>query len=210
MKELDLENWNRKEHFNFFKQFTDAYFAITVEVEVTKAYSYSKQHQISFFALYLHACMKAINSIENFKYRIKNDKVIIHDVIHASPTILRKDTTFGFSFIHYHEDFKIFNANFVAEKERILNSTNLFPEQNTDDCIYCSAMPWLNFSGHKEPLFGTVKESVPKLAFGKFVKKENRLLMPVSIAVNHALVDGYHVGLFVEAFQEFLNQSRPK
>lgn len=86
-----------------------------------------------------------------------------------------------------------------------MNGNNLFPVQNTDDCIYCSAMPWLNFSGHKEPLLGVVKESVPKLAFGKFMEIEKRLMMPVSIAVNHALVDGYHVGLFVEKFQDFLN-----
>jgi len=205
VKELDIENWNRKEHFNFFKQFTDAYFAVTVEVEVTKIHAYAKQYEVSFFVMYLHACMKAINSVENLRYRIRDNKVIVHDVIHASATILRADKTFGFSFIHFHEDFKVFNINFEAEKERILNTTNLFPVQATDDCIYCSTMPWLNFSGHKEPLFGTVKESVPKLAFGKFIEKENKLMMPISIAVNHALVDGYHVGLFVDAFQDFLN-----
>jgi len=205
MKELDIENWNRKEHYDFFKNFTDAYFSVTIDKEVAKAYDYAKRHEISFFVLYLYACMKAINSVDNFKYRIQKDKVIIHDVVHASATILREDNTFGFSFIHYHEDLNIFNVNFEAEKERILNSNNLFPIQNTDDCIYCSAMPWLNFSGHKEPLLGTVKESVPKLAFGKFVKKEGKLMMPVAISVNHALVDGYHVGLFVEKSQKLLN-----
>ena len=149
--------------------------------------------------------MKAINSVENLKYRIQNGKVMIHDVIHASPTILRDDHTFGFSFIHFDEDFKIFNKNLEAEKNRILNSTEMFPQQNTEDCIYCSAMPWFNFSGHKEPLFGVKKESVPKLAFGKYVKKEEKLMMPVAIAVNHALVDGYHVGLFVKKFQRLLD-----
>ncbi len=205
MKELDIESWNRKEHFNFFKQFTDAYFSVTIDVEVTKLYVYSKQNNISFFVLYLHACMKAINSIENLRYRIRDDKVIVHDVIHASATILRANKTFGFSFIHFDDDFKIFNENFETEKERILNSANLFPTQNTDDCIYCSAMPWLNFLGHKEPLFGVVKESVPKLAFGKFINKEGKLMMPVAISVNHALVDGYHVGLFVDKFQKHLS-----
>ena len=29
--------------------------------------------------------------------------------------------------------------------------------------------------------------------------------MNVSISVNHALVDGYHVGEFSEKFQQFLN-----
>jgi len=206
MKELDIENWNRKEHFHFFKQFDDPYFAVTIDFDVTNAFKYSKKNTLSFFTLYLHACMKAINSVENFKYRIHDDKVIVHDIIHASPTIAREDNTFGCSFIHYSEDFKVFNKKFLKEKERILNSTNLFPkEQDSDACVYCSAMPWFNFTGHKEPVFGVVKESVPKLAFGKYIERSNRLMMPVSIAVNHALVDGYHVGLFVEAYQNNLD-----
>ncbi|NRA48527.1 MAG: chloramphenicol acetyltransferase, partial [Phaeodactylibacter sp.] len=32
-----------------------------------------------------------------------------------------------------------------------------------------------------------------------------RKTMPVSIHVHHALVDGFHVGLFLEAFQDLLN-----
>lgn len=205
VRKLDIENWNRKEHYNFFKQFTDAYFSVVVELDVSKAYAYSKTSDFSFFVLYLYACMKALNGIENLRYRIRDDKVIVHDVIHASPTILRDDNTFGFSFIHYDEDLQVFNRNFEAEKERILNSSNLFPKEDTDDCIFCSALPWLQFTGHKEPLFGLVKESVPKIAFGKYSVVGKKRMMPVSIAVNHALVDGYHVGLFVDDFQKILN-----
>ncbi len=205
MRTLDIENWNRKEHFHFFSQFDDPYFAVTVDFDVTHAFNYAKQEQLSFFALYLHACMKAVNSVENFRYRIHGDKVIVHDVIHASATILREDNTFGCSFTYYDKDFNQFNKNFEAEKRRILTTTDLFPEQDTDDCIYCSALTWFNFSGHKEPLFGVKKESVPKLAFGKYVKKDDKLMMPVAIAVNHALVDGYHVGLFVEVYQKALD-----
>ena len=205
MKELNIESWNRKEQFYFFNQFEDPYFAVTVDFDVTKAVRYAKETKVSFFVVYLHACMQAINGVENFKYRIHGDKVIIHDVIHASPTILRADNTFGFSFVHFDEDLDQFHKNFEVEKERIQNSSNLFPEQNTDDCIYCSAMRWFNFSGHKEPVFGVKKESVPKLGFGKYIEREEKLMMPVAIAVNHALVDGYHVGLFTEKFQNNLN-----
>ncbi len=31
--------------------------------------------------------------------------------------------------------------------------------------------------------------------------------MPVAIHVNHALMDGYHVSLFVDEFQKLMNQS---
>ena len=205
MRELDISTWNRRQHFEHFMQFDDPYFAVTIDFDVTTAFQFSKREQQSFFVTYLHACMKAINQVENFKYRIADAKVVIYDVIHASATISREDNTFGCTFIHFDEDFSIFNDNFQGEKHRVLTSTDLFPPQNTEDCIYCSALPWFHFSGHKEPHFGVKKESVPKLAFGKYSNHNGRLMMPVAVAVNHALVDGYHVGLFAEAFQKELD-----
>lgn len=204
MKQLNIDNWNRKEHFLFFNQFDDAYFSVTIDFDVTLIYNHAKQHNLSFFVLYLHACMKAINSVENFKYRIEGDKVFIYEIIHASATILREDNTFGFSFIIFDQKFEEFNKNFNLEKERVQSSKNLFPEKRAVNCVYCSAMQWFNFSSHKEPVLGIQKESVPKIAFGKFIKKEGKLKMPVSIAVNHAIIDGYHVGLFAKAFQNAL------
>jgi len=205
MRILNIDNWNRKEHFHFFNQFDDPYFAVTIDFDVTHTLACAQKNEISFFALYLFACMKAVNSVENFKYRINDDKVIVHDVIHASPTLARPDNTFGCSFIYFDEDFDTFYANFLSEKKRVLNTRDLFPpEEGTDACVYCSAMPWFNFTGHKEPVFGSKKESVPKLAFGKYIEKEGRLMMPVAIAVNHALVDGYHIGQFAEVYQKEL------
>lgn len=204
MKYLNIDKWNRKEHFRHFNELSDPYFGVTVDVDVTDAFAYAKKTKTPFFVVYLHACMRAINQIENFKYRIvADDKIVIYDIIHASATIIREDNTFGFSFINFSDSLEMFYQNFKAEKERILNSTNLYPTLNTEDCIYCSAMPWINFSGHKEPSKG-VRESVPKLAFGRYKEKQGRLQMPVAILVNHALMDGYHVGLFFKEYQKML------
>jgi chloramphenicol O-acetyltransferase type A len=205
MEYLDIDTWSRKQHFEHFKQLLDPYFAVTVEVDVTNAYQTAKEKDIPFFVLYLHACMKAINAIESFKYRItEEEKIRIYDVIHASATIMRPDNTFGFSFIHYSDNVDQFHQNFKKEKERILNSKMLFSPINLDNCVYCSALPWVNFTGHKEPK-NSESDSITRLAFGKYIEKENKLLMPVSITVNHALIDGYHVGLFFEAFQKSLD-----
>ena len=205
MEFLDIDTWNRKQHFEHFKQLLDPYFAVTAEVDVTNAYQIAKEKEFPFFVLYLHACMKGINSIENFKYRITEDeKIRIYDVIHASATIMRPDNTFGFSFIQYSDNLDEFYQNFKKEKKRILKSTNLFPPVNSDDCVYCSALPWVNFTGHKEPKNAT-SDSITRLAFGKFEKKGNKLKMPISVTVNHALIDGYHVGLFLENYQKALD-----
>ncbi|MEM6685844.1 MAG: CatA-like O-acetyltransferase [Bacteroidota bacterium] len=204
MQKLDIHTWNRKKHFAFFNTFQNPFFAVAAPMDVTNAYEFAKASDNSFFAVYLHDCMKAVNAVEAFHYRIENEnEVVVHDAIHASATILRPDHTFGFSFIDYDADFEVFKKNVANEKERILHSNDLFPPKNTEDCIYCSALPWVNFTGHKEPFHGK-KESVPKIAFSKMEIVDGKKIMTVSVTVNHALMDGYHVGQFTEQFQENL------
>ena len=204
MKILDIETWNRKSLYNHFVKLEDPYFGVVIPFNVTKAYHFAREKKISFFIKYLHDCMKAINSIDNFRYRIIDGNVVDFETIHASATIARKDHTFGFSFIDYNEDLDIFINNFEKEKQRIQTSNDLYPPVNGQDCIHCSALPWFNFSGHKEPRSGQA-ESIPELAFSKTEYEGEKLTMNVSIHVNHALVDGYHVGLFAEKFQFYLN-----
>jgi len=205
LKRIDINTWNRKEHFKHFSDLKDPYFAVTIPFNVTKVYQFSKANNLSFFVRYLHDCMRAINAVENLKYRVVDGNLVEFDNIHASATLIREDNTFGFSFIEFDDDIKIFTKNFELEKDRIKNSSNLYPERNSLDCIHCSALPWLNFSGHKEPSSNVV-DSVPKLAFSKVITINNEMTMNVSISVNHALVDGFHVGLFAEKFQKNLNE----
>lgn len=205
MKIIDINTWKRKQHYEHFSALSDPYFAVTVPFDVTKAFAFSKSNKVSFFGKYLHDCMKAINAIENFKYRIVNEQVVAYDIIHASPTIMRSDKTFGFSFVEFNNDIDFFIKNIEKEKRRIESSQDLYPPKNSLDCIHCSAMPWLNFTAQKEPVSNTI-DSVPKLSFSKAVKQNELLQMNVSIAANHALMDGYHVSLFAEKFQENLNK----
>jgi chloramphenicol O-acetyltransferase type A len=205
LKVIDVQTWNRKQHYKHFIALRDPYFTVTIPFDVTNAFLFSKENNISFFSRYLHDCMRAINAVENFKYRIENDSIVEYDVIHASATLMRPDNTFSFSFIDFHEDIHVFIKNIEAEKERIKNTNDLYPPKNGLNCIHCSALPWLQFSGQKEPVSGLL-DSVPKLAFSKVNKSKSKLIMNVSVSVNHALVDGYHVGLFSEKFQEYLNK----
>ena len=204
MKKINISAWNRKQHFNHFNALADPYFGVTIPFDVSNAYKKSKDTGSSFFAIYLHSCMKAINAVENFKYRIIDNEVFECDAIHASSTLLRADNTFGFSFINFTENFNEFNANIQKEKQRINETTDLYPPVNGLNCIHCSALPWFSFTSQKEPFSGT-KDSVPKLAFSKTYKEKESLLMNVGISANHALIDGYHVGQFAELFQINLN-----
>lgn len=205
MKIIDLNSWNRKEIYNHFIGLTDPFVAVVVELDVTKAYKTAKTEQTSFFSKYLHATMQAVNQIPNLKIRLIDEQIVAYDTVHVSVTIPRPDHTFGFSFVEFSDDFKLFTQRLNLEKERILSSTNLFPMQQTSlDVIYCSALPWINFSSHKEP-FNSSKDSVPKIAFGKYFEHDGRKKMNISLNVNHAFVDGFHMGQFFESLQHYLD-----
>jgi chloramphenicol O-acetyltransferase type A len=204
LKHLDLNTWKRKQHFAHFKDFKDPYFAVTIPFDVSKAYKFAKSNAISFFAKYLHDCLRAINEVDELKLRIEKDKVVKFDTIHASATLMREDNTYALSYIHFNLELFQFIKNIEAEKLRIKRTNDFYPPENKLDCIHCSALPWINFSGHKEPVSGQI-DSVPKFAFSKTFKNEDKLVMNVAVNVNHALVDGYHVGIFAEKFQNNLN-----
>ncbi len=70
MKIIDIETWNRKEHFEFFSKMASPTFGIVTEVDCDECYKNSKENGISFFASYLHKSMIAVNSVDELKYRI--------------------------------------------------------------------------------------------------------------------------------------------
>ncbi len=205
---LDLENWNRKEHFAHFCRMEEPFFGATVEIDCTKAYETAKELKVSFFLFYLHKTLVAVNAIENFRYRIADGKIYINDRIDVSATIGREDGTFGFSLIEYNPDFKIFEKNALAEIERIQNTTGLFTRSFDDDnVIHFSAIPWLNFTSLSHARSYTFPDSCPKVSFGKMITSETgKRTIAMSVHVHHGLMDGLHVGQFVDLLQDQMNK----
>src|ERR1700712_3231822 len=150
-QKLAIATWNRKEHFAFFKTFTQPYYGLTVSLNCTRAYQKAKALGVSFYSYYLHKTLTAINQLDNMKYRIEGDDVYCYDRIDASSTILRDDNTFGFSYIKYTEDILAFNDIVKQEVARIKNTTGLFTTSGPmDNVIHFSALPWINFTSISE------------------------------------------------------------
>ena len=203
---LDIENWPRKDHFYFFKEFTEPFFGVTVKIDCTKAYQYTKSSNTSFFLYYLHKVAKVVNEIDCFRYRIENDTVAIYDKINISATIGRPNGTFDFSNIAYDKLYSNFEENGRKEIERIQNSTGLNIAVSGNDVIHFSALPWLNFSSFSHARSLSFPDSCPKISFGKLMDHDGVKTVSVSIHVHHGLMDGLHVGQFVDTLQKFMNE----
>jgi chloramphenicol O-acetyltransferase type A len=203
MKKLDLETWNRKFHFHFFKNYDNPFFSITVNIELTDLYFFTKKNQFSFFLTSLFASIKAANEIENFKYRIVDNEVVIHDKIDAGSTYLYDDNTFGFIYFEYFESFKLFYENGKKQIEICKNKKDMAArEGNRTDEIHYTVVPWVSFTALQHATNYGTSDSIPRIAFGKYFWQNEKLLMPVALEIHHSLVDGFHVGQYFSHFEK--------
>lgn len=206
-KELDIDRWERKDHYNFFKNFEEPFFGVTVDIDCTSAYKHCKENGFSFFLYYLHKSLLAANEIEPFKYRIIDEKVMVFDIVNASATINRPNGTFGFSYMDYLEEFLAFEESAKKEIDRIQNSSGLVPAVSGENVIHYSSIPWIKFTSIAHARSFSFKDSCPKISFGKMTDNNGKKEMPVSIHVHHALMDGFHVGKYIEKFQILMNEN---
>lgn len=203
---IDLKNWSRAEHFQFFSQFEEPFWGSTVDLDCSKAYVKAKSLHTSFFLYYLHKSLLAVNETDEFRYRIDSQgKPFIYDSINASATINRANGTFGFSHIVFDRDYNIFESNAKKEIERVQMANSLMPVVSADNVIHYSSLPWLKFTALSHARNFAHKDSVPKISFGRMTKEGEKMTMPVSIHVHHGLVDGVHVGQYCERFQALLD-----
>jgi chloramphenicol O-acetyltransferase type A len=207
---LDIETWNRRRQFEFFKDYANPFFNICADVDVTRLRGLTRDaRDISFLVAYHFFSIKAANEVEQFRYRLRGDRVLVHDRIHAGTTLLLADETFTFVYFDYTEDFEIFQARALAAIETAKTGTSdLDQRADRDDLIYHSVIPWIAFTSISHARKGDGPESVPKIAFGKYREDADRIRMPVSVEVHHALMDGLHVGRYFEKLESYLSDPR--
>lgn len=205
-KILNRTDWHRNAHYEFFRQFEEPFFGITVQVDITHARQKAWQMQESLFLYYLYQSLRAVNAIEPFRYRIEGDDVVVYDCVHASPTINRENGSFGFAYMDFEPDWPLFSAKARQEVDRVRSHNRLEPATAAENVIHYSAIPWVHFTSLSHARAFSFRDSIPKISFGKIVSYGDEYRMPVSVHAHHALMDGYDVGRMLDLFQQFLNE----
>lgn len=206
-KKLNLENWSRFEQYKFFKKYDNPFFNICSSIDVTELLKQVKRKQLSFSTCLLFASIDTANKVESFKYRLKDDGVVVYDSIYAGSTILNDDKSFSFSYFDYNANFKTFYKNARNHIKDHKSGKIAFDGRNNDlDIIHYSIIPWIKFTSFSHPRNYKTNDSIPKIVFGKYYEKQGRMQLPISIEVHHALMDGYHLGEYISKLQIMLNK----
>jgi chloramphenicol O-acetyltransferase type A len=202
-RKIDLESWNRKQHFDNFKCYGDPFFNITAEVEVSGLLRQARERSASFFAASYFLVLKVVNEIEEFRYRIRENEVVVHDAIHGACTVLNDDQTFSFCYFNYHPRFEEFEKHCARVLEENKTEKSLDPKFDRDDVIHSSVVPWIRFTSFEHAKRLGSGDSCPKIVLGKFTEEKDRIVMPISVSGHHALMDGIHAALFFKRYEEY-------
>ncbi len=205
MKFIELETWDRAMHYQVFRNIPQPQYCVTFDLDITHFLPKVKEKGYSFTFALVYAVTKCANQIEEFRCRFVDGKPVIFETINTSFTYLKKGT----------ELFKVVNVpmqnsmdEYVAlAKQTEENQTEFFTASAMGNDIYqFSPFPWVSYSHISHTDSGKKDNATPLFDWGKFYKKDQRILLPFSVQVHHSFVDGIHIGKLAEGLQGYLDE----
>jgi len=204
-REIDLENWERRATFEFFKDFKDPFFNMAANLDVTRLYHFCKQNDMPFSIAALYFSIAMANEIREFRLRMIGETVVEFDQVEATQTILNEDNTFSFCYFPLKDSLEEFVREGITAREKYRELKSFDVEKDRIDLVYYSVIPWVSFTSFKHANSGDNRQTVPRMVFGKMFEIGDRRLMPFSVEAHHCLMDGYHVGRYFNVLQEKLD-----
>ena len=202
MKIIDLETFPRRSHYEFFKSYAYPYMGMTANMDVTNLYNAAKARGGSPFLAFLWAAANAANSVPELRQRMVGEGIVEYDHCDTAHTVALPDGTF----VNCRTDCRRSFDEFLVYGKQCQEEAKgrhgfVQPGDDETELIFVSSTPWVTFTQVIQPTPIPADSNV-RIVFGKFFEQNGRKLMPLAIQVNHALVDGLHVGQFYQKFQE--------
>lgn len=209
-KVIDKEKYYRKGVFDHFTKDCKCSTSMTARIDVTSLVDYSKRSKTKFYINFLYILSKVMNSRDDYKmgYLWQTDELVCYDVINPIQYVFHEDTeTCTPVYTVYDEDYQKFYEAAVRDVEAAkltreygLDSAN---HPNWFDASYIS---WLSYDSLNIELPDGYLHFPPIVNWGKYREEGGRLMMPVSVRLNHAIADGYLVANVFRLLEKEIEQ----
>lgn len=194
-KVIDMEKYYRKGVFDHFSQDCKCSVSITNKIDVTRLVEVSKKSGTKFYINFLYILSKVLNSREDYRmsYLYNTNELIVYNKINPTQYVFHEDTETCIPvYTEYFSDYKVFYKACEDDikrgketREYVIDSAK-YP--NWFDASYIS---WLSYDSLNIELPDGYLYFMPIINWGRFKNENGRLIMPVSVRMNHAAADGY-------------------
>lgn len=205
---IDMQNWKRKEYFEHYYTNVPCSYNITINLDITTLIKVLKDHKIKLYPVMIFGISLIVNRHEEFRMAIdKQGNIGFFDESNPCYTIFHKDDeTFSDIWTTYSSDFQIFYTNYLEDIRQFSDIKGMNGKPMLASNIFTiSCIPWTSFTGFNLNLEKGYDYLPPIFTLGKYFSQNDKLLLPLSIQVHHAVCDGFHVARFVNELQEWIN-----
>ena len=194
---IDKETYYRKGVFRHFSEDCKCSTSMTARVDVTELVSISRQTGTKFYINFLYILSKVLNSRDDYRmdYLWQTNELICYDVIHPTQYVFHEDTeTCSPVYSEYHKDYKIFYIHALNDLENAKKTREYGLDiENHPNWFDASYISWLSYDSLNIELPDGYLFFAPIINWGRYREENGRLVMPVSVRLNHAIADGYLV-----------------
>ncbi|MBP5735872.1 MAG: hypothetical protein J6W55_00255 [Acidaminococcaceae bacterium] len=205
-KVIDRESYYRKGVFRHFSEDCKCSTSMTARVDVTELVGYSRKTNTKFYINFLYILSKVMNSRDDYKmgYLWQTEELICYDVINPTQYVFHEDTeTCTLVYTEYCEDYGTFYANALQDVEKAKTTRDYgLDMDNHPNWFDASYIPWLSYDSLHVELPDGHLFFAPIINWGKYRRENGRLLMPVTVRLNHAIADGYLVAKVFRLLQQ--------
>lgn len=206
---IDINNWNRKDIYNFFINQRRIVISVTVDIDVAPLVNFAKKHNLKFYPTMIWAVSQVINRHDEFKYSLnKNGELIKWDYVSPFYADFNKEKEcFSKILTEYSQDVFAFHKAFEENREKHKDLIGFQPDA-PENFFDISCLPWIKYNHVDAHVFDEGLFLAPVIVWGKYQKEDTKLIMPISMNIHHAVADGFHVSRFFNEIQEFINEMK--
>ena len=200
MKMIDMATWPRRGIYDYFSGVSNPFYSVTVQLDVTGLAAWAKREGLSFYYALVYLCTQAVNQTVAFRYDIRDGQVVLHDRREPSFTDLKPGAElFHIVTMPAGEDIRAF----CREARQKSRAQDMFIDMAAEagPLIYFSCLPWVELTALTNERDFDRDDTVPRIAWGRYVEQNGRLKLGLSLEVNHRFIDGLHIGQFVRALE---------
>lgn len=201
---IDVPNWKRARHYALYAEAPYPYVSFTADLDITALRANCKRRGLNFFSAFLFAVTRAVNGIENFRYRVVDGEVVLFDHVDLNFTVFDAvDELFYFAEPGFSADIETFSRLVEEAKRRAVETKCLSGDRQ--DVVHVSCTPWFRFSDVIQPLPIQAGCAIPKILWGKYESVGDVVTIPFSATGHHGLLDAFHIGRLFEAVVDIAN-----
>ena len=196
-KIIDKETYYRKGVYRHFTEDCKCSVSMTARIDVTELVKFSKEKGTRFYINFLYLLTKVLNSRDDYKtqYLWQTNELICYDVVNPIQYVFHEDTeTCTPVYTTYYENYEEFYKNALADVENAKKTLEyMLDPENHPNWFDASYISWLSYDSLNVELPDGYIYLLPIINWGKYREENGRLMMPLTVRMNHAVADGYLV-----------------